>query len=140
MSLVVLTSSTTKCKASSTLNRSSQFAVKNIFDNNSDTCWNSDQGPQQILSIDLERVAKVKSIRVMFQGGFVGLTGTVEVASQKNENPFLEVSQFHLVDSNDIQTIQLNDEGITAQFVRINFTSSSDFYGRITIYKLEILG
>jgi len=60
------------------------------------------------------------------------------VAPQKNENPFLEVSQFHLVDSNDMQTIQLNDEGITAQFVRIIFTSSSDFYGR-QINQLQVI-
>lgn len=136
----VLTTPQTKCKASSTLNRSSQYAVKNIFDDNSDTCWNSDQGSPQTLMIDLEKLTNIKSIRIMFQGGFVGLNGKIET-TQRKEDPFLEVSQFHdISDNNDLQTIQLASAGVIAQYIRVIFTSSSDFYGRVTIYKLEILG
>ena len=32
-----------KCKASTVLNKSAEFAVSNVFDGSDDTCWNSDQ-------------------------------------------------------------------------------------------------
>lgn len=136
----VLTSPTTKCKASSTLNRSSQFVAKNIFDENPDTCWNSDQGLPQTLTIELEKNSNILSIRIMFQGGFVGLTGKIEVTQNKDDQ-FVEATSFsNIVDSNDLQTVQLSEAGTPARRVRLVFNSSSDFYGRITIYKLEIVG
>jgi hypothetical protein len=50
-------------------------------------------------------------------------------------------------DSNDVQTFTMYDEQSKQthpdewnRYLRINFASSTDFYGRITIYNLEIHG
>jgi antirestriction protein len=50
-------------------------------------------------------------------------------------------------DSNDVQTFMMYDELSKEtsydewnRYLRINFASSTDFYGRITIYNLEIHG
>jgi hypothetical protein len=50
-------------------------------------------------------------------------------------------------DSNDVQTFTMSDEQFKEnnqdewnRYLRINFASSTDFYGRITIYNLEIHG
>jgi len=139
---VLLTSPATKCKASSVLNKSSQYAAKHMFDENLDSCWNSDQGIPQILVIDFERIVSLSFIKIMFQGGFVGADGIIEVCSRK-EDSFEKISEFHnLFDSNAVQTIPIasSDARINCRYVRITFTSSSDFYGRIVVYSLNIFG
>lgn len=61
-----------KCKVSSTLNKSIEFSSKNMFDNDINTCWNSDQGSPQSILIDFQRLVKIQFINITFQGGFVG--------------------------------------------------------------------
>jgi hypothetical protein len=61
-----------KVKVSTTLNRSIEFAAKNMFDEDVNTCWNSDQGEQQSVIIDFGRAVRVHRLTITFQGGFVG--------------------------------------------------------------------
>mmetsp|Transcript_29696 Transcript_29696/g.30101 ORF Transcript_29696/g.30101 Transcript_29696/m.30101 type:complete len:103 (+) Transcript_29696:222-530(+) len=61
-----------KCKVSSVLNKSAEFAGQNMFDYGKDSCWNSDQGAHQFVMIDFQRNVCMTHIGFIFQGGFVG--------------------------------------------------------------------
>ena len=43
-------------------------------------------------------------------------------------------------DVNDVQTFEITDADRTCNMLRLSFEGSSDFYGRVTIYKLEVWG
>jgi hypothetical protein len=58
-----------KVKASSALQ---SHAAKNMFDGNADTCWNSNNGSPQFIVLDFLNNVEFESIRIIFQGGFVG--------------------------------------------------------------------
>lgn len=112
-----------------------------MFDGSVDTCWNSDgsdTGPQHIL-IDFGSQVVTSSLTVMFQGGFVGQDCTVDVGAAVDGLLPTGICFESIEDTNDEQTfpLELNE---SFRFMRINFASSTDFYGRITIYKLEVKG
>lgn len=136
--LQLLTNKDTKCKTKSVLNRSASFAAKNMFDGSLDSCWNSDQGFPQHILIDFEKSVSIKSIQIMFQGGFVGQVCSVQASdSLELKGAPVDVDDFD--DNNDVQVVVLADFQI-GRYFKINFCSSTDFYGRITVYKLEIYG
>jgi hypothetical protein len=43
-------------------------------------------------------------------------------------------------DSNNLQEFEINNSSIPSKYFKLTFPNSSDFYGRITIYSLEIFG
>jgi len=72
-SQLLTTPSSTKVKASTTLNKSKEFSPKNMLSLDlPDACWNSDQGLPQSVTLDLGRPCRVTEMRISFQGGFVG--------------------------------------------------------------------
>jgi hypothetical protein len=79
----------------------------------------------------------------MFQGGFVGTVGVIECGASKDalrEACILDHIR-PIEDSNDLQIWDLPAgvaDGI--RFLKIRFPTSTDFYGRVTIYRLEIRG
>ena len=151
-------------KVSSVLNKSSEFASKHMFDGEADTCWNSDQGQQQYVFLDFGRPIKEQQLQlvIVFQGGFVGLDCLVEhgmVATEMKELCVLN----NIQDTNDEQSFALNisnnnigqegevehlqsealDKEIknsddAMRYIRLTFRSSSDFYGKMTIYSLQV--
>ena len=128
-----------KCKVSSTQEGSGNFSKQNMFDDNEDTCWYSKPGPSQWIILAFDKPIVLTQVRIMFQGGFVGIITLIESEQpQLGWTPICEA--FHLEDGNALQTLRLPSECPAHQIYRINFVSSSDFYGRITIYKLEVLG
>jgi len=56
-----------------------------MFDGSPESCWNSDQGSPQYVTFDFLRNVQVTSIRVQFQGGFVGQEGCMEVGDTMAE-------------------------------------------------------
>jgi len=121
------------CRVSSTLNRDTkQFGKKFLFDGRNETCWNSDQGSPQWVSLEFEQPVTVSSFALQFQGGFVGKECEVEVEGST------KVMDFYPEDSNKIQTFYLKERMNNLKKIRIAFNSSTDFYGRITLYKLEL--
>ncbi len=46
-----------------------------MFDGTDDTCYSSDQGSPQYVTINFKRDVIVSSVQFMFQGGFVGQDG-----------------------------------------------------------------
>ena len=61
-----------KIKVSSVLNKSADFAGKNMLDGDLNTCWNSAAGADQFIVIDFTRHVIPNMLSLIFQGGFVG--------------------------------------------------------------------
>lgn len=130
------------------LNRDAkQFGKKHLFDADEETCWNSDQGTPQFVVVDFAEPKRVKEIRIRFQGGFVG--GDCQFQATRNGSDFETIAPFYPEDSNKLQSFPIaasaastaaaDPEEEFSKF-RILFGSSTDFFGRITIYTLDIIG
>jgi len=89
-------------------------------------------GSPQWVSLEFEQPVTVSSFALQFQGGFVGKECEVEVEGST------KVMDFYPEDSNKIQTFYLKERMNNLKKIRIAFNSSTDFYGRITLYKLEL--
>ncbi|XP_071964412.1 nuclear receptor 2C2-associated protein-like [Antedon mediterranea] len=128
-----------KARVSSVLNRDTkQFGKKFMFDGNDETCWNSDEGSPQWVKLDFPSAVCISSICVQFQGGFVGKVCTLEGQLTGTEE-FQLLTECYPEDSNALQKFAV-DAFKTVQRVKITFKESTDFFGRVTIYKLDILG
>ena len=90
------------------------------------------QGSPQWVSIEFEDVLPLSALALQFQGGFCGKECEIEVDGDK------KVMDFYPDDANKLQTFQFKERIQSVKKVRIIFNSSTDFYGRITLYMLEL--
>ncbi|XP_071654117.1 nuclear receptor 2C2-associated protein isoform X2 [Temnothorax longispinosus] len=75
----LLTENNFECRVSSVLNKNVQSYGKTyMFDNCSETCWNSDAGSPQWVLISFEDECGLSSFEVEFQGGFAGKNCHIE--------------------------------------------------------------
>uniref|UniRef100_A0A3Q2Z7Y3 Nuclear receptor 2C2-associated protein n=1 Tax=Hippocampus comes TaxID=109280 RepID=A0A3Q2Z7Y3_HIPCM len=126
------------CRVSSVLNRDvKQFGKKFMFDSNEETCWNSDQGDCQWLILDFPQSVNVSELKVQFQGGFSAKTCRLEGCS--GDGDFTLISHFYPEDNNSLQ-ISFIIFAAAVDRVKITFENSTDFFGRIIVYTLDILG
>lgn len=128
------------CAVSSTLDRNvTEFGKQHMFDGNASTCWSSHTGSPQYVSIGFDEPVRVSAVRLMFQGGFVGRECMVQTRVTVLDS-WQDVCAFTPDDSNAWQTfaVPAGDEAVCG--VRLFFGGSSDFYGRITIYAVDVLG
>eukprot|EP01038_Epipyxis_sp_PR26KG_P014365 gene14365-19267_t len=117
-----------KQKVSSVLNGSAEFSSKFMFDNNLDTCWNSDQGSPQFIIIDFLKPVSIHLLKIMFQGGFVGQECVIEVGD--NVSSLLPIHQLDVIeDSNEMQSFPITSCPSLHRFMKIIFNQSTDFYG-----------
>lgn len=132
-----------KVRVSSVLNRDvKQFGKQFLFDGCDETCWNSDQGSQQYINIEFSNAVRISEVQIQFQGGFSGKYCRIECYSQyavRSENMLLTACDFYPEDINSLQRFPVDFPEATS-ILRIVFESSTDFFGRIIIYKLDILG
>uniref|UniRef100_A0AAV2KS20 Nuclear receptor 2C2-associated protein n=1 Tax=Knipowitschia caucasica TaxID=637954 RepID=A0AAV2KS20_KNICA len=69
----------TQSRVSSVLNRDvKQYGKKYMFDNSEETCWNSDQGEYQWVSLEFPQSVKPSEIKLQFQGGFAAKSCRLE--------------------------------------------------------------
>ncbi|XP_065102130.1 nuclear receptor 2C2-associated protein isoform X2 [Paramisgurnus dabryanus] len=116
----------TQSRVSSVLNRDvKQFGKKFMFDANEETCWNSDQP------------VKATDLRLQFQGGFSGKSCKLEGSAK--ENDLKHILDFYPEDDNSLQSFPIPDSPLV-QRLKIVFENSTDFFGRIIVYTLDILG
>ncbi|KAM6921740.1 nuclear receptor 2C2-associated protein [Xenentodon cancila] len=128
----------TQSRVSSVLNRDvKQFGKKYMFDCNEETCWNSDQGECQWVSLEFPRSVNVLEIKVQFQGGFSAKTCRLEGCPK--EGDFTVLGHFYPEDNNSLQIFPIQ-EAIAVDKVKIIFENSADFFGRIIVYSLDVLG
>ncbi|KAL1728270.1 galactose-binding domain-like protein [Schizophyllum commune] len=130
----------TVIKVSSTLDKS--VGKKNLIDGSPETCWTSQQGLPQYVQVVFDRPAKPETISLTFQGGFVGKTCVVSI-TQGGTSDWQEMTRIYPEDVNRQQTFPLStdlDLSQGAERLRLTFEESTDFFGRITIYDLKLLG
>ncbi|GFO46304.1 nuclear receptor 2c2-associated protein-like [Plakobranchus ocellatus] len=135
-----LTDKISRTRVSSVLNKDTkQFGKKHLFDGDDETCWNSDQGSPQWILVDFSEAVTVSQIEIQFQGGFVGKTCWIEAMQAGQEN-LSRLHEFFPQDVNQTQVFPLPEPALTLTSLKLVFDSSTDFFGRITIYKLDLLG
>uniref|UniRef100_A0A3P8SHQ3 Nuclear receptor 2C2-associated protein n=1 Tax=Amphiprion percula TaxID=161767 RepID=A0A3P8SHQ3_AMPPE len=128
----------TQSRVSSVLNRDvKQYGKTYMFDCNEETCWNSDQGECQWVSLEFPKSVKVSELKVQFQGGFSAKTCTLEGCPKDGDSAVL--SQFYPEDNNSLQSFPIQ-EAPAVDKVKIMFENSADFFGRIIVYSLDVLG
>mmetsp|Transcript_12559 Transcript_12559/g.15270 ORF Transcript_12559/g.15270 Transcript_12559/m.15270 type:complete len:126 (-) Transcript_12559:231-608(-) len=112
----------------------------------SSTLWNSDHqssNKRQIYQINFNRTVDIRKLYIVFQGGFVGvdcellLRKDEEAKFQKLEDAYVEPD-----DTNELQEFIIPDSGTQpiCTALRLSFGKSTDFYGRIMIYRFEVWG
>lgn len=126
-------------RVSSVLNRDTkQFGSKHLLDDDDDTCWNSDQGLPQWISIKFSDPEELKQlcISIQFQGGFCGKDCVAEFADESKNVTQLP---FYPDDENSLQKFEFSfPESKNVKYVKLLFQKSTDFYGRIIVYKLGL--
>ncbi|XP_057182147.1 nuclear receptor 2C2-associated protein isoform X2 [Triplophysa rosa] len=128
----------TVSRVSSVLNRDvKQFGKKFMFDANEETCWNSDQGGCQWVILEFPQPVKATELRLQFQGGFSGKTSKLEGSAE--EEDLKHILDFYPEDNNCLQSFPIPDAPLV-QRLKIVFENSADFFGRIIVYTLDILG
>jgi hypothetical protein len=90
--------------------------------------------------IQLSAPSKLSEIKINFQGGFVGKVGEVWTNGNSESLEFKENCYFEDVNNEQVWTLgdSIKDDSITQ--LKIVFNESSDFFGRITIYHLKLIG
>ncbi|XP_064493011.1 nuclear receptor 2C2-associated protein [Pseudopipra pipra] len=168
MPLQPLVCADTTTRVSSVLNRDvKQFGKQHMFDASEETCWNSDQGSCQWVTLDFPRPVKVSQLQVQFQGGFSSRLCTLEGCRAGEE--LVKISELYPQDSHAMQIsfamcgpplgggarspprLWRGDEGTVGNLrfqveekvldrLKITFENSTDFFGRIVVYHLGVLG
>jgi len=128
-------------RVSSVLNRDTkQYGKKFLFDGEEDTCWNSDQGTPQWVDISFNSPVLLDEIRIKFQGGFAGQECYIEGTGGKADvDGSRRLAEFYPEDINSLQVFKTKCE-TPVNSLRIVFGASTDFFGRITVYQLEVYG
>ncbi|KAG2184986.1 hypothetical protein INT43_000899 [Umbelopsis isabellina] len=139
--MTTLISEDTRVKVSSVLNRdTTNYGKQHLTDGNEETCWNSEQGLPQHILLDFGRGVEIDSVTVTFQGGFVGKKCTAQASLVESPNNYdQELGTFYPEDVNSTQNFSIECSQ-PVQRLKLLFEESTDFFGRITIYKLDVLG
>ena len=99
------------------------------------------QGLPQSIQLTFLNLVRPTSISITFQGGFVGTRCVVSGASSGNNSAEWKIlGQLYPEDVNRRQTFLLPGGESKVDQLKLTFEESSDFFGRITIYELDVLG
>ena len=90
------------------------------------------QGSPQWISLEFDNPVTLSALSLQFQGGFCGKDCEIEVEGNQ------KILDFYPEDANKLQTFHLLTKLEAVRKIRIIFNSSSDFYGRVTLYLLEL--
>lgn len=154
MVLLSCPSTGTTARASSVLNNSKLYGAINALDSSdASSCWNSEgvksgESTASAFTLNFGRVVEVNDLRIQFQGGFVARDCAVSVALQDGGNGRAEWTELdeapvEAEDTNELQCFDLTDAPPSKRrcnMLKLEFDESTDFYGRITIYRLEVWG
>ncbi|XP_055916079.1 nuclear receptor 2C2-associated protein [Eupeodes corollae] len=126
-----------KSLVSSVLNKDiKQHGKAFMFDSEEDTSWSSSEGTPQWIAIQFDEPQTVTAFSFQFQGGFAGKDALViatAVDGTESEEPF------YPDDINSVQTFTLKQSIENTKKLKFVFGSSTDFFGRIIVYKLKII-
>lgn len=139
-----LLSSESKIKVSSTLDKG--VGKKCLTDGSPETCWTSQQGTPQHIQITFDSPIIPKRLDITFQGGFAGTNCSIDVQQDSIDERKPNWESWTKIFPEDVNrqqsfTLPTQDtieRGIVS--LRLVFEESSDFFGRITVYSLQIQG
>jgi len=138
MSNLVSDSSQFTARVSSVLNRNvKEFGKKFLFDGREDSCWNSEQGSPQWVQLTFEEPKAASELQLMFQGGFAGKNCWLETEAADG-GELTKFQDFYPEDTNKLQTFKF-DSAPTSRVFRVVFSDSTDFFGRVTIYQMNLI-
>ncbi|NXI20614.1 NR2CA protein, partial [Irena cyanogastra] len=95
------------------------------------------QGTSQWVTLDFPRPVKLSELHVQFQGGFSSRLCTLEGCRTGEE--LVKISELYPQDSHAMQ-ISFQVEETVLEKLKITFGSSTDFFGRVVVYHLGVLG
>ena len=85
-----------------------------------------------------------KRVSITFQGGFAARKCAASLyKDSKSLDAFLQLKPMFPIDSNEAQSFALlteQDEFASGQKLRLAFSESADFYGRVVVYEVHIWG
>ena len=105
---------------------------KHLYDDKPETCWNSDQGLPQHIVVKYGEQKTIDKFSILSQGGFC----------PRQINLYFDDVLFDSYEGEDInieQSFTLKEKSPPFNNVKLEFTASTDFYGRVTIYELKLL-
>lgn len=136
---------------------STSSALNNMFKGDGlrtlNNCWTSKPGRNQWILVDFSNeIQYIQKLELRFQGGFVGQSMSVwkkvgngvdsntgdRATGEDGTKMELIVGEVELEDTNDIQVVDVNVENVLG--LKLCFPQSTDFYGRITLYEMNIIG
>ncbi|KAG8594903.1 hypothetical protein GDO81_001355 [Engystomops pustulosus] len=89
-------------RVSSVLQRDvKQFGKQFLFDRKEETCWNSDQGSSQWITLELPHKVCISEIHIQFQGGFSSRSCILEGCLKECE--LEKIAEFYPEDNNALQ-------------------------------------
>ncbi|KAJ2551089.1 hypothetical protein IWW35_002979 [Coemansia sp. RSA 1878] len=138
MAQVSLVKCISNYRVSSVLNRDvTSLGKQNLFDPNPETCWNSEQGTPQHILVEFAPCVRIHSVCVQFQGGFAGKDTRLIDMDRKEE-----ICALFPDDNNKVQVLELpkTEQGVARRRIKLQFATSTDFYGRIVVYSLDFKG
>ena len=134
------------------LNKNKLYSANNALDNkNESTCWNSDGqadgNTEHSFIVNFHRNVQISSISLQFQGGFVAeecdfyTTNTPEGKAnwKKIQDAYIEPEDLNTIQKFDLDECE-DISALVCNAVKLVFNSSSDFYGRVILYKVELYG
>ncbi|KRF98127.1 nuclear receptor 2C2-associated protein [Drosophila tropicalis] len=132
----VLRNTNYSCRVSSVLNKDvKQYGKQYMFDDNEDTSWSSDEGSSQWICLTLDEPQTINGFCIQFQGGFAGQKSNITIYSQ--DGNVVHQDAFYPEDINSSQYFKLQD--LICHKIKFVFESTTDFFGRIIVYKLQLL-
>lgn len=128
-------------RVSSVLNDEQQFGKRHLIDGKENTCWNSDAGKIQFIVLKFQRKVDVSRLELTFQGGFAPrlmsvIPGYVENSTIKYE--LEKGSRYTISDHNSMQSFRMSLNEV--EVLRLVFSDMSDDFGRVIVYRLDVLG
>ncbi|XP_017013577.3 nuclear receptor 2C2-associated protein [Drosophila takahashii] len=136
----ILTEVNFNCRVSSVLNKEvKQYGKQLMFDTKEDTSWTSDEGTPQWITVSLDEPQKISGFSFQFQGGFAGLKS--EMIMYSADGVQIHQEPFYPEDINSPQLFQLKDtvREKACSKIKFIFESSTDLFGRIIVYNLQLL-
>jgi hypothetical protein len=123
-----LNSYISQVKVSSVLNNDvKSFGKQYLLDDSLETCWNSDKGSPQYIALKLSQPIEISGFAIMFQGGFAAKSISIKTHEL----------EFHPLNSNTLQYFNFPSK-LAMDRILLEFPSSTDLFGRITVYKLDL--
>ncbi|XP_016992195.1 nuclear receptor 2C2-associated protein [Drosophila rhopaloa] len=136
----ILTKVNFTSRVSSVLNKEvKQYGKQFMFDTKEDTSWSSDEGTPQWIILSFEEPQNITGFCFQFQGGFAGLKS--EIIMFSSDGAHLHQEPFYPEDINSPQLFQIKDSARQKDCSKIKFVfeSSTDLFGRIIVYNLQLL-